>query len=69
MQWISQGEWNWFRLNLKNAKSSRDFVLEVKIAIFHSQTTKKSCEQREVEVEKDKNNFDWEVNVFITGAQ
>ena len=30
---------------------------------------KKSCEQREVEVEKDKNNFDWEVNVFITGAQ
>ena len=40
MQWISQGEWNWFRLNLKNAKSSRDFVLEVKIAIFHSQTTK-----------------------------
>ena len=44
-------------------------MLEVKIAIFHSQTTKKSCEQREVEVEKEKENFDWEVNVFITGAQ
>ena len=43
-------------------------MLEVKIAIFHSQTTKKSCEQREVEVEKEK-NFDWEVKVFITGAQ
>ena len=54
---------------LKNAKSSRDFVLEVKIAIFHSHTAKKSCEQREVEVEKEKDNFDWEVNVFITGAQ
>ena len=44
-------------------------MLEVKIAIFHSQTTKKSCEQREVEVEKEKNNFHWQVNVSITGAQ
>ena len=30
---------------------------------------KKSCEQREVEVGKEKDNFDWEVNVFTTGAQ
>ena len=29
----------------------------------------KTCEQREVEVEKEKDNFDLEVNVFITGAQ
>ena len=44
-------------------------MLEIKIAIFHSQTTKKSCEQREVEVEKEKDNFDREVSVFIRGAQ
>ena len=39
---------------------------EVKIAIFHSQAKKKkSCEQRDFEVEKEKDNFDWEVNVLF----
>ena len=45
-------------------------MLEVKIAIFHSQTTKNRVSKGKLRWGKKKTTLTgWEVNVFTTGAQ